>query len=598
MRSRHAVFARAFRGGLHGVRYRSCAAHAATEPMVHRSNAFLLSALATIVLGGCRSADGWREQADRDVYRLVRERRAKLGAGDGSFTIDPNRDSLRQQLLRGEVVEQAPLTLVQCLEIAAENSRDYQTQKESLYLSALDLTLERWQFQAHPAGVLSAAVAGTGDTAETATGDEVFALSQLFGTGAQILGDIGLNLSRSLTSGDSWNPVGDLGLAITQPLLRGSGSQVVLEPLTQAERDLLYAARTFERFRRTFAFDVTDRFYAMLKQRDAVLNQQTNYQNLVVLSQRNAALAEAGRLSDIEAGQARQNELRSRDNLLRETTRFELLADEFRILLGLPPNVPMTFDLSELERLAEQDLAPIEIDEGQATAYALSARLDHLNTVDQSQDSDRKVYVAEDALRAGLTLAAEWRNSSEAGTPATLNFQDSTWSLAAVLDLPLDRLPERNTYRAALIQREVSRRAVERSSDSISGELREELRETKSQLESWKIQQNAVELAERRVESIDLKLQAGRADTRDLLDAQEALLQARNSESAALVDYNLSRLALYRDMELLRVDANGVHVEELAPGNPAAGTPGDKDPARADAGGQNGSPVEPEKVGA
>ena len=571
--------------------------------MAQRSNAWILPALAAIVLGGCRSPEGWQEQADHDVYRLVRERRAKLGAGDGSFTIDPNPDSLRQRLIRGEVNEPVPLTLVQCLEIAAENSRDYQTQKEALYLSALDLTLEQWDFQVHKTGVIGASVEGTGDTAETASSSAVLGLTQLLGTGAQIVGDIGLNMTRSLTTGDSWNPVGDLGLAITQPLLRGSGSAVVEENLTQAQRNLLYAARSFERFRRTFAFDITDRFYAMVKQQEVVLNQQTNYDNLVGLSKRNDALAEAGRISDIEAGQARQNELRSRDNLLRENTRFALLEDEFRIFLGLPPEIPVTFDLRELERLAEQDLAPIDLDESRATAYALSARLDHLNIVDQSQDSDRKVYVAADALRAGLSLAAGWRNSSDPGKPATLNFQDSTWTLGAVLDLPLDRLPERNTYRAALIQRDVSRRAVERSSDTITGDLREDLRETKTQLESWDIQKKAVDLAERRVESIDLKLQAGRAETRDLLDAQEALLQARNSASNALVDYNLSRLALFRDMELLRVDANGVHVENLPPGTALSGAsppgaPGAEGPARANAGGQNGSPVEPEKVGA
>ena len=566
--------------------------------MVQSSNALLLSALAALLLGGCRSAEGWKEDADRDAYKLVRSRRAQLGAGDGTFTIEPDPDSLRQRILRGEVSEPAPLTLVQCLDIAAENSREYQDQKESLYLAALDLTLERWDFEVHKIGVLAATVEGTGDTAETATGDANLGLSKLLGTGALIIGDIGLNLSRSLTSGDSWNPIGDLGLAITQPLLRGSGSAIVEENLTQAERDLVYAARTFERFRRTFAFDVASRYYALLDTQDAVRNQEVNYQNLVALSQRNAALTEAGRLSDIEAGQARQNELRSRDNLLRETAQFERQADNFRIFLGLPPSAPISFDMSELDRLGALNLAPIEIDAEAATAFALTARLDYLNTVDQSADSVRKVNVAEDALRAGLALVAEWDNSSEPGKPGQFNFQDSTWSVGALLDLPIDELPERNAYRASLINREVALRAAELSADQISAELRDELRETKSRLESWEIQKNAVDLAARRIESIDLKLQAGRADTRDLLEAQESLLQAKNAASTSLIDYNLSRLALFRDLELLRVDENGFHVEALLPGIPAAGIPGAESSPQADAGGQDGSPVEPEKVGA
>jgi outer membrane protein TolC len=300
----------------------------------------------------------------------------------------------------------------------------------------------------------------------------------------------------------------------------------------------------------------------------------------------------------MEAGQARQNELRSRDNLLQASAQFERQQDAFRIFIGLPPAVPVTFDMGELDRLAELDLSPVEIDDATATAYALGARLDHLNVIDRSEDSARKVVVAEDALRAGLSVAAEWRNASEPDSPGTLDFDDSTWTLAAVLDLPIDQLPERNAYREALIQREVSRRAAEQSADLISAELRDELRDTRSRLESWVIQKNAVELAARRIQSIDLKMQAGRADTRDLLEAQEALLQAKNSASASLIDYNLSRLALFLDMELLRVDENGFHVEELSTATPSDGSPGAADPPQADAGGQDGSPAEPEKVGA
>ena len=43
--------------------------------------------------------------------------------------------------------------------------------------------------------------------------------------------------------------VSTLSLDVIQPLLRGAGWAVTLEPLTQAERNLLYAVRDFARFR-------------------------------------------------------------------------------------------------------------------------------------------------------------------------------------------------------------------------------------------------------------------------------------------------------------------------------------------------------------
>ena len=517
--------------------------------------------LLALLAPACRSASEYRKQADRDVYGLVRSRRAELGIGDGSFTIEPPSDSLRERLLRGDAPSLGDLTLVQCLEIAAENSREYRTRQEALYLAALDLTLERWHFSVKERGILAASAEHQEPLDDRANASGDLALSKLLGTGAVIVGNIGLDLTRNLTTHDDWNPISSLGLAITQPLMRGSGSLVVKEPLTQAERNLVYAVRTFERFRRTFAFDVASRFYDLLQTVDGVRNQEANYDNLQKLAERNRALAEAGRLDDIQAGQARQEELRSLDALLGARARLEGQKDQFKLFLGLPPQIELAYDSGELERLAGQDLAPVDLDPDKAAEIALTARLDHRNLVEQEEDGDRHVLVAEDALRAGLSLAASYEQPSETDQPGKFNLRDASWSVGAVLDLPLDRLEERNAYRAATIAAQDADRSLELSADSIRAELRDELREMRSTLESWRIQQSAVELATRQVESADLKLQAGRALTRDVLDAQDDLLEAKNAASAALVDYTLARLSLFRDLELLRVDESGVRVD-------------------------------------
>ncbi len=533
----------------------------------------LLALVAPLCAEGCRSAAEYREQADRDVYRLVSERRATLGIGDGSFTIDPPKGSLRERLLRGESTGLGELTLVQVLEIAAENSRDYRSHEEALYLAALDLTLERWNFAVQQRGVLAAGIDKEPGLPEEATGSGDLVLSKLLGTGALIVGNIGLDLSRVLTTHDTWNPVSSLGLAITQPLLRGAGTLVVTEPLTQAERNLVYAVRNFERYRRTFAFDVSARFYAILERADEVRNQESNYQNLQKLSERNAALAEAGRLDDIQAGQARQDELKSLDALLSARENLESLKDQFKIFLGLPPQVEIAYDSKELERLAGEDLAPIQLDPNRGAELALLRRLDHRNLVEQLDDGERHVIVAADALRAGLSLTAAINQPSRPGEIGTFDWKDASWSVGAVLDLPLDRMQERNAYRQAMIAAEDARRAVESSEDSIRSSLRDDVRQTRSTLESWKIQVSAVDLAARRIESTDLKLQAGRAVTRDLLEAQDSLLEAKNAASEALVDYTLSRLALFRDLELLHVDENGIQVDTQTLQGFLAGSP-------------------------
>jgi outer membrane protein TolC len=538
------------------------------------------------LLPGCKSSHEHVEDADREVYAILERRREELaasittGAEGRPFQVEPPADSLRQKILSGERSDLGALRLVDCLEIASENSRDYQERRESLYLSALDLTLERYSFRVHPTASLSALLSGTGAGFDSVEGGAGLGLSRLLGSGALIVGGLGTTLVKDLAHGNPLQAFSDLSLTITQPLLAGSGRRIVLEPLTQAERNVVYAVRSYERFRRTFAVDVAERAYRLLQQVDVVNNEANNYANLQVLRERNEALAQAGRLSDIQVDQALQDELRSKNRLIQERQRYDSQLDSFKFFLGLPITVPLTLDPAELEVLAQAELEQFELSDAQVDALALRGRLDYLTALDQVDDGRRRVLVAEDALRAELNVFATADSATPDNKPLDFKSQDVDWTLGAELDLPLDRFPQRNAFRESLITLEQRERAGDELADQIRVDVRDDLRQALATLETYKIQQNAVVLAERRVESARLNLEAGRASTRDQLESQAALLEARNAATRALIDYHLARLELFRDLELLWVDPQGIHLEEarlhdvqVSEAGPPAGNP-------------------------
>ena len=72
------------------------------------------------------------------------------------------------------------------------------------------------------------------------------------------------------------------------------------------------------------------------------------------------------------------------------------------------------------------------------------------------------------------------------------------------------------------------------------------------------IQAKAVEVARRRVTSTTLFLQAGRVEIRDVLEAQEALVQALNRLTEARVNYRVAMLQLQKDLGTLQVTPNGL----------------------------------------
>ena len=531
------------------------------------STALALLTSALLLGQSCKSAAEQRADADKEAYELVASRRARLGFAKESFTVDPPVGSLRERILKGEVRQSEPLRLPQVLEIASENSRDYQTQREQLFLSALDLTLERWNFKLQKSASLDTGIEGrpdvnpTGDPLAEASSTGTIGFSKLLGTGADVALSLGAGIARQLTFEDGWHPVTTLGLSITQPLLRGFGQRIVLEPLTQAERNLVYAARAYERYRRTYAVDAATRYWRLLASMNAVENQEANYKSLEDLTARNEALATAGRLSVLEVGQARQDLLSSRNELIDAQSRLATQLDQFKLFLGLPIEFDLQLDKSALEELAQEQIED-QLDEEVALHCALTNRLDYLTVLDQFDDRRRQVLVAEDSLRSGLTLAVNANLTGSDPKPIDYDFRDTTWSTTLSWKLPIDMLPERNNYRESLINLQSSARNCEQNHDTIEVNLRDELRTMRTQREGYEIQLRAVELAVRRSESARLNQDAGRADTRTSLEAERSLLLARNSATSALIDYNLARLAVWRDLEILRVDQDGIHADE------------------------------------
>ena len=153
------------------------------------------------------------------------------------------------------------LTLEQAAELAMFNSREYQDQRENLYIAALPVTQERFAFVAQLFAAQEAMRAYSGR--ETATGQSSnWALnngtgfSKILPTGALLL----LNFSNQ-TVFNFLNPknvtsVTNLNFNAIQPLLRGGGEAVALESLTQAERNLLYQIRNYARFRKELYVEI------------------------------------------------------------------------------------------------------------------------------------------------------------------------------------------------------------------------------------------------------------------------------------------------------------------------------------------------------
>ncbi|MEM6672785.1 MAG: TolC family protein [Planctomycetota bacterium] len=536
--------------------------------------AALALAAASSVASGCYSPAELRDRADRDAFALIDSRRKLLFDEEGPFALPvatasfgrtvPTMDetTTRERVLAGVQPAVGPIDVVDALLIASENSETFQREQESLYLSSLTLTEEQWRFgNRYNADAFAQANGDIGGTVGTASTGFSGSMTRILGSGAVILADVGASLFRFISTGDGWDAISNLGLSVTQPLLRGSGRLVTLEPLRQTERNLVYAVRDYERFRRTFAVDVAERVYRVQQSLDQLNNETLNFNNLASLRTRNERLAEAGQQSEIQADQARQDALRSRNRLVVLQGNTERQLDAFKVFLGLPIQVDLTFEPGILVNLEVDDSLLVGLRDEVAVDFAIDHRLDVMTAFDRVQDATRREAIARDGLRAGLDVFASANQVTREGRVIDYRIDDTFWSAGVDLDLPVDLLPARNAWRRAEIALVDTRRRYNRFLDDLTFSVRDAARRARNSSESFKIQEGAVKLAERRVRGAELSLEAGSASTRDLLESQEALRQNRDSLTSARIEFTLSLLDLWLELEILRVDDEGIYVD-------------------------------------
>lgn len=521
------------------------------------------AALALSFAAGCSSAH-YRESADKEVYGVLSEKQGAVLGGATPFTIDPPAGGVLQSLL-GDGQKTAKLSLAATLAVSLEHSRQYQSQKESLYLAMLSLTGVRYRyapnFFASLAGTLSGDKTATQGSANGSAG-----VNQLLKSGARTTLSIATTIFRSFTSNPRDAASSVLSLSFVQPLIRGAGARIAAEALTQGERDAIYAVRTFERYRQTFSVSIANQFYQVLANRNAVTNAENNLRSLRLNRERSEQMARAGRLPDFQVDQARSSEFEAEDSYVRAQRSYEDALDQFKLTLGIPTDSPIVLDEAELTKIGQAGLKIVEMDPDEAIRTALERRLDLANERDAVADAERRVGVARNDLLPSLDLSGRINIPTEEKEPGHFRLDHFTYEAGVDVELPLSRKNERNAYRSALISFEREKRNYREQEDSVKLAVVRAQRRLAQARRTHQIQELSLRLQERRVESTDILLRAGRAQTREYLDSQNALLNAQNDLTRALVDYTIARLEFFRDIGVLRIGESGMWIEEELPG--------------------------------
>jgi len=324
------------------------------------------------------------------------------------------------------------LNVDSALRLAYVHSPSHQRQLETLYLSALDVSAERFRLDTQFFGgydaryshngslipprlsyspvlnrfVITPAIDGVGVENNRVTVGRPFGANpaiqarRKFATAGELLVGFANSFVFEFTGGDANLATSLANFSFVQPLLRGAGKDVALEQLTLDERRLLANLRAYGQFRQGFYTQVAigelgvsgprrggsgtalqsftgqggvGGYLGLLQQLQEIRNAQDNLSLQLRTRDRLEALWANDLIDLVQVDQFRQSVEAARANLLVRQNGYDLALDRFKTsTLGLPPDLEVEVDDQMIEQF---QLVPRDATNIQAGIVALQAHV-------------------------------------------------------------------------------------------------------------------------------------------------------------------------------------------------------------------------------
>ncbi len=304
--------------------------------------------------------------------------------GDTDYVENPEWMAYLPVNEKGQVV----LSLDRAYQLALIHSPDYQAQLETLYLSALDVSLERFSFDTQGFVGFNSFMQRQGRIRAGSSGPRTQMVNSLGVNGGGIglgrLGTTGATYAAGLANTILFNISGSssrsanslLDFSIVQPLLRGAGRDRIMEGLTQSERTLLANVRQLERYRRGFFLQVTTGrpagagpnrfgsflnlpagapigtggFYGLLVQQTQIRNQEFAVRQLQAVLDQFRELNNVGRLDPVQLRLLESTVFNQQSALVEAHIRYQSTLDRFVQSIGLPPDLDVVIEDDSLSQ--------------------------------------------------------------------------------------------------------------------------------------------------------------------------------------------------------------------------------------------------------
>jgi outer membrane protein TolC len=448
----------------------------------------------------------------------------------------------------------APLALEDCIQRALQHGFDLEIQRYNPAIAKDSVDVARGAFiptlsltgsQSHSnTGPIGGAPGAKSDARLINLG-----ITELLQTGTSV--NVSTSFDRSENHPASftsfYNPAytSDVTVAVTQPLLRGFGTAVTTATLNRARIGFVRAGFDFK----ARALDIVEQtegaYYNLVYAREQLSVFQFSLDLAQKLLDEAQVKKTVGTATDIDVLQAQVGVATARSNVLSAEKSVKDSSDALLALIG-------RFELDTPLGAAKFDdfngqLPVIE----SSFQLAMRNQPDYISAKMQLDQLKLDLSVAKDALKPTLDLngALGFNGTKGSGYDAfssAANRDNNSWQVGFTMSYPWGQVSDRARYRQSLATLNQQTLTVRQMEQSILVQVRSAVRSVETNSEKVKIAALAAEYSSRQYELERARFDAGLATSREVLQTQADLENARVAELQARVTLQNSISALHR----------------------------------------------------
>lgn len=372
------------------------------------------------------------------------------------------------------------------------------------------------------------------------------------------------NRYKSNSGSFKYNPYysSELGLTVTQPLLRGFGTYINRAYIVIAQNNYAVSSEEFKQSVINIVSGTKEIYFNCIFARDAYDIAKDYLKLAEELYEINKKRYEKGLVSSVallELESAKAERLRY---VIESQAAVKGAEDKLKLITNLV-NDPELWN-ARFELIDSPDFSICEIDLVDSLKDAFEFRPDYLSAKTSLKNNDIRIKVAKNGMLPTLDLTGSFglNGLGEDIEKAIkdVDYKHKDWYAGITLEIPWGG-GERADYEKSKIEKAIALLGLKNLEHNIILDVRDKVRNVEVQRRQVEAARFYRDTEVKNYEAQKKRFNAGQVSTHDMLDYQDKLSEAKLQYLSALIDYQIALIRLARS-EGLTLVKNGVRIEE------------------------------------